>query len=118
MVQILNDNFVPSEYNSIFAMNSSIVQIRRLWQKITREYPAKGKYSSEGQFKYKSELLAVDFVTSYYQENSLLIEDFQRVDYFEKMSKLQLILEYNPTDLDATHIVFVEEKLKNLGLIS
>ena len=62
--------------------------------------------------------MAVDFLTSYYQLNCILIEDFQRIDYFEKMSKLDLILEYNPpVDLDCSHIYELHNKLVQLEIV-
>lgn len=60
----------------------------------------KGKADNNSVFKYKNELVLLDFIMSYYQLNCLLIDDFQRMDYFEKMSKLELILEYQPAELD------------------
>lgn len=54
---------------------------------------------------------------TYYQLNCLLVEDFQRPDYFEKMSKLDLILEFQPLELDASHLEEVEGKLKQLGIL-
>lgn len=59
----------------------------------------------------------LDFVVTYYQLNSLLVEDFYRVEYFEKMSKLDIILEYQPTDLDGRHLEDMENKLRQLVLI-
>lgn len=59
----------------------------------------------------------VDFATTYYQLNSLLIEDFHRVDYFEKMSKLDIILETQASELDLRHLEEMESKLKQLAFI-
>jgi len=74
---------------------------------ITKEYPTNIKYTSETVFRFKNELLVLDFIITYYQENSLLIEDFERVDYFYKMSKLDIILDYQPCELGAEHLNFV-----------
>ena len=60
--------------------------------------------------------MSVDFLISYYQLNCILIEDFQRIDYFEKMSKLDLILEVPPIELDASHISDVHFKLGQLDI--
>ena len=48
----------------------------------------------------------------------MLIDDFTRPEYFEKNSKLDLILEYQPVDLDATHLEEIEHKLIQLAILT
>jgi len=85
--------------------------------KIVKEYSPQGKYTTESLFKYKNELLTVDFLTTYYQLNCLLVDNYNSVDYFEKMSKLEIILDYNPSDLDGRHLEEIELKLQQLRLL-
>lgn len=64
------------------AVKYSIEEIQKLWNRITKEYPVRGKYEKETPFKFKAELLLLDFLMTYYQLNCLLIDDFHRLDYF------------------------------------
>ena len=43
--------------------------------------------------------------------------DFNRPDSFEKNSKLDLILDYQPVDLDASHLEEIEHKLIQLAIV-
>jgi sulfate adenylyltransferase subunit 1 (EFTu-like GTPase family) len=36
IAQILNDNFTLSEYNCIYGVGAALIEIRRLWEKITK----------------------------------------------------------------------------------
>lgn len=64
------------------AIKASLEEIKRLWARVTKEYPAKVKYEKDMPFRFKAELLLLDFMISYYQLNCLLIDDFHRIDYF------------------------------------
>jgi hypothetical protein len=114
---ILNDNFVLSEYNCMVAIRASLEEIRKLWGRIVKEYPPKGKYDRDSPFRFRAELLLLDFLTTYYQLNCMLVDDLSRPESFEKSSKLDVILDYQPVDLDASNLEEVEHKLTQLAII-
>jgi hypothetical protein len=99
------------------AIRAALEEIRKLWGRIAKEYPAKGKYDRDSPFRFKAELLLLDFLVSYYQLNCLLVDDFMRPEHFEKNAKLELILEYQPVDLDATNLEELEYKLTQLAIV-
>ena len=86
------------------AIRATLDEIRRIWSIVTRDHPPIKRLDPSTPFIHKDLLMTVDFLASYYQLNCILIDDFQRIDYFEKMSKLDLILEYPPFELDASNI--------------
>jgi hypothetical protein len=85
---VINENFIISEFNCMVAIKVSMEEVKKLWGRIVKEYPAKGKYDKESPFRFKAELLLLDFLVSYYQLNCLWIDNFHLLDNFEKNSKL------------------------------
>lgn len=118
LMPILNDNFILSEYNSMVAIKTSLEEIRKLWTRIIKEYPPKGKYDHDSPFRFRAELLLLDFLVTYYQLNCMLVDDFTRPENFEKNCKLDLILDNQPVDLDASHLEEIEHKLSQLAIVT
>lgn len=59
----------------------------------------------------------MDFITTYYQLNCLLLDNFNNPEYFAKYSKLEHITEYKPVQLGLSSIKDVENKLKLLEIL-
>jgi hypothetical protein len=62
----------------MIAVRATLEEVRKLWSRISKEYPPKGKYDQNSPFRFKAELLLLDFLVTYYQLNCLLIDDFTR----------------------------------------
>jgi enoyl-[acyl-carrier-protein] reductase (NADH) len=41
---ILNEHFIVSEFNCMVGIKASLEEIKKLWVRITKEYPLKVKY--------------------------------------------------------------------------
>jgi hypothetical protein len=99
------------------AIRAAVDEIRKIWGRITKEYPCKEKYEPETPFRFRSELVLLDLFVTYYQLNSFLVDDFRGLEYFEKKSKLEVIIDCQPAELDLSHLKEVESRLTQLLLI-
>lgn len=112
---IADDNLSRSEYLSMTGLAFAVDEAKVIWQDLGRvkTLPQEGELPGKTQ----DDALRLDFTLTYYQLNSLLVDNFYDPEYFARMSKLDTTLECKPVSLEYAHLPLIENKLKSLQLV-
>ncbi len=115
LAAVVDLNFLRSEYLSMLGLSFAIEECKNIWNWLEKEKV--GASEGELQGKMGSEAMRLDFTITYFQLNSILIDNFQDAEYFTRMSKLETTSECRPAPLHFGNLKDLEYKLQALEML-